>query len=55
MDASVAAHAPQGERREGIATARLSPAQYAENFSDLHPALDDHEALVESDRCYFLL
>lgn len=53
MDASVAAPAPQGERREGIATARLTPAQYAENFSDLHPALDHHEALVESDRCYF--
>ncbi|HEY5817788.1 MAG TPA: NAD(P)-dependent oxidoreductase [Mesorhizobium sp.] len=25
----------------------------AENFSDLHPPLDNHEALVESDRCYF--
>ena len=33
--------------------ARLPPAQYAENFSDLHPPLDHHEALVESDRCYF--
>lgn len=32
---------------------RLSKAQYAANFADLHPPLDDHEALVESDRCYF--
>ncbi len=32
---------------------RLSKAQYAANFADLHPRLDDHEALVESDRCYF--
>jgi dihydropyrimidine dehydrogenase (NAD+) subunit PreT len=32
---------------------RLSKAQYTENFSDLHPPLNAHEALVESDRCYF--
>ena len=38
---------------EGIAGGRLSSEQYAENFSDLHPPLDHHEALVESDRCYF--
>jgi dihydropyrimidine dehydrogenase (NAD+) subunit PreT len=36
-----------------IAGKRLSKAQYAENFSDLHPPLNAHEALVESDRCYF--
>ena len=36
-----------------IAQNRLPKAQYAENFADLHPALSDHEALVESDRCYF--
>jgi dihydropyrimidine dehydrogenase (NAD+) subunit PreT len=36
-----------------IATARLDQAQYAANFADLHPRLTDHEALVESDRCYF--
>jgi glutamate synthase (NADPH/NADH) small chain len=36
-----------------IAGKRLSKAQYAANFADLHPRLDDHEALVESDRCYF--
>jgi glutamate synthase (NADPH/NADH) small chain len=42
-----------GQFKEGIAGARLAPAQYAENFSDLHPPLDHHEALVEADRCYF--
>ncbi|WP_422371264.1 NAD(P)-dependent oxidoreductase [Hoeflea sp.] len=36
-----------------IRPGRLSDAEYAENFSDLHPPLDHHEALVEADRCYF--
>jgi glutamate synthase (NADPH/NADH) small chain len=36
-----------------IAAGRLTPADYAANFSDLHPPLDPHEALVEADRCYF--
>ncbi|MGH6855620.1 MAG: NAD(P)-dependent oxidoreductase [Aestuariivirga sp.] len=36
-----------------IAGNRLPRAQYDKNFTDLHPPLDDHEALVESDRCYF--
>lgn len=39
--------------KEGIVGERLSAAEYADNFSDLHPPLDHHEALVESDRCYF--
>ena len=43
----------EGQFKEGIAGGRLSPAEYADNFSDLHPPLDHHEALVESDRCYF--
>ena len=43
----------EGQFKEGIAGGRLSPAEYAENFSDLHPPLDQHEALVEADRCYF--
>jgi dihydropyrimidine dehydrogenase (NAD+) subunit PreT len=42
-----------GTLRDGIAAGRLSPEAYAENFSDLHPRLDHHEALVEADRCYF--
>ena len=32
---------------------RLSGADYADNFSDIHPPLTPHEALVEADRCYF--
>ncbi|MEO9338174.1 NAD(P)-dependent oxidoreductase [Mesorhizobium sp. SB112] len=43
----------EGLFKGGIVGGRLSPTQYAENFSDLHPPLDHHEALVESDRCYF--
>jgi dihydropyrimidine dehydrogenase (NAD+) subunit PreT len=42
-----------GTLRDGIAAGRLSAEAYAENFSDLHPRLDHHEALVEADRCYF--
>ncbi len=43
----------QGTNPSGIAAARLTQAQYDANFSDLHPRLDKHEALVASDRCYF--
>ena len=42
-----------GSKIPDIATHRLGKAQYAENFVDLHQPLTDHEALVESDRCYF--
>jgi len=38
---------------EGIAAGRLGAEQYARNFSDLHPPLGRHEAIVEADRCYF--
>ena len=37
----------------GIAAGRLSDAALAENFSDLHPPFDAHEAAVAADRCYF--
>ncbi len=37
----------------GIVAARLGSDQVFDNFSDLHPPVDDHEALVASDRCYF--
>jgi glutamate synthase (NADPH/NADH) small chain len=37
----------------GIVSGRLNAEAYAEHFSDLHPALDPHEALVAADRCYF--
>ncbi len=39
--------------RPDIAGKRLPQPEYAANFADIHPPLDDHEALVESDRCYF--
>ena len=42
-----------GMLKEGIASGRLTPEQYADNFSDLHAPLDRHEAQVEADRCYF--
>ena len=40
-------------KADGIAAKRLTKADYARNFADLHPPLTDHEALVEADRCYF--
>lgn len=43
----------EGLLKQGIVPERLEPGRYAENFSDLHPALDRHEAHVEADRCYF--
>jgi dihydropyrimidine dehydrogenase (NAD+) subunit PreT len=36
-----------------IAPGRLDAASLQANFSDLHPALSEHEAHVEADRCYF--
>ncbi len=40
-------------RTPGVAAGRLAPGQIASNFTDLHPPLDPHEAIVASDRCYF--
>ncbi len=37
----------------GIQTGRLAAADIADNFADLHPAYDAHEAAVAADRCYF--
>ncbi len=42
-----------GRLETGIHKGRLTPAEYDANFSDLHPRLTKHEALVASDRCYF--
>ncbi|ACM27393.1 NAD(P)-dependent oxidoreductase [Agrobacterium rhizogenes] len=42
-----------GRLETGIHKGRLTPAEYEANFSDLHPRLNDHEALVAADRCYF--
>ena len=37
----------------GIVPGRLDAATLSRNFADLHGPLDDHEALVAADRCYF--
>jgi glutamate synthase (NADPH/NADH) small chain len=37
----------------GVAQARLSADELAENFTDLHAPLQPHEAAVAADRCYF--
>lgn len=39
--------------KNGIIAGRLESNEYETNFSDLHPRLSNHEALVESERCYF--
>ena len=39
--------------KSGIFSERLPAGEYDGNFSDMHPPLDAHEALVASDRCYF--
>ena len=36
-----------------IASGRLRPQDYAQNFDDLVPPLDHDSARVEADRCYF--
>ena len=36
-----------------IRAGRLSAEALATGFSDLHPALEPHEVLVEANRCYF--
>ena len=36
-----------------VKAGRLEQSEYAENFSDIHPPLNAHEAAVEADRCYF--
>ena len=36
-----------------VKTNRLETNRYEENFGDLHPPLTEHQAFVESDRCYY--
>jgi len=38
---------------QGVVAGRLTPEEINDNFSDLHPPLDQHEAMVAADRCYF--
>lgn len=42
-----------GVQAGGITSGRLGAEKYAENFADLHPPLNMHEAVVEAERCYF--
>ncbi len=44
---------PNSVATDGIVPGRLDNTALKDNFSDLHPKLDDHEALVAADRCYF--
>lgn len=44
---------PNGQFEKGVAANRLPEGEYRRNFSDIHPPLSDHEALVAADRCYF--
>lgn len=44
---------PNDMQTSGITDHRLAPSDYADNFTDLHAPLSDHEALVAADRCYF--
>lgn len=37
----------------GVQAGRLAPETYEAHFSDLHPPLSGHEAVVAADRCYF--
>ena len=39
--------------QDGITAGRLDPETLSENFCDVHPPLDPHEAQVAADRCYF--
>ena len=41
------------ERHAGITAGRLTTDALAENFTDLHEPLAEHEAQVAADRCYF--
>jgi len=43
----------QDQFTSGVVGGRLAPDAYEAQFSDLHPPLEGHEALVAADRCYF--
>ena len=44
---------PNSQHTPGVVPGRLSAGSLADNFGDLHPPLDGHEAAVAADRCYF--
>jgi dihydropyrimidine dehydrogenase (NAD+) subunit PreT len=37
----------------GMSAGRLSEAEYADNFGDVHPPLTHAQAVIEAERCYF--
>lgn len=39
--------------QDGIVAGRLDSETLKDNFCDVHPPLDPHEAQVAADRCYF--
>ena len=39
--------------KDGITAGRLDAETLSDNFCDVHPPLDPHEAHVAADRCYF--
>jgi dihydropyrimidine dehydrogenase (NAD+) subunit PreT len=45
--------AMNSQHTPGVASARLSADDLAQNFADLHAPLERHEAAVAADRCYF--
>ncbi len=44
---------PPSSLAAGVIEGRLSGQQIQDNFADLHPPLNTHEAIVAADRCYF--
>ena len=49
----MASSTPNINRQDGIISSRLDVDTITDNFSDIHPPLGSHEALVASDRCYY--
>ncbi|HXH04432.1 MAG TPA: NAD(P)-dependent oxidoreductase [Candidatus Competibacteraceae bacterium] len=47
------ASAPPRREVGDIATGRLAPRQYVDNFADAEPLLTPMQAAIEADRCYF--
>ncbi|WP_374303189.1 NAD(P)-dependent oxidoreductase [Paracoccus sp. (in: a-proteobacteria)] len=43
----------QARLAPGVVPGRLTPHELAANFVDVAPPMDDHEARVAADRCYF--
>ncbi|MGR3289831.1 MAG: NAD(P)-dependent oxidoreductase [Paracoccaceae bacterium] len=44
---------PNDQMTPGVSANRLPTEVLKQNFSDLHPAFNNHEAAVAADRCYF--